>query len=156
MAVIEAKNRRRGAGPIIAAILAFFGLAAPLRADRSADGRAQISSIATALTAGNFDDAMTPFDKAFPDYEKLRRYFEGLAAFVVQNEIDFIDEQDDSDTQTTLTVHWMLTLTDQATDVTERREGDVNVRLKLEGKKWKIVAFSPISLFDPLQKAPAK
>ncbi len=104
----------------MAAVLALFTAAAPLCADPSADIRAQVSYIATALTSGNPTDAMTPFDKAFSDYDKLSRYFEGLGAFQVQNEIDFIDEQD-SETEARLTVHWGLTLTDQATDATERR-----------------------------------
>lgn len=155
MAVIEHRiSASQGAGAAAALLLALA--AAPLlRADRAADVRAQISDIATALTAGNPADAMAPFDKSFPNYEKLSNYFQGLNGFQVDNEVDVIDEQD-TDTETKLTVSWTLTLSDLGTDVTERRTGDINVRLVLKDGKWKIVDFSPISLFNPQQKPAPK
>jgi hypothetical protein len=133
--------------------LLLLAAAAPLWADQSTDVRAQISQIATALTTGNAADAMTPFDKSFSDYERLRRFFQGLNAFQVNSEVDVVDEQD-TETATTLTVNWTLTLTDLSSNFTERRNGDINVRLIRKDKKWKIVEFSPIDLFDPQQKPP--
>ncbi len=138
-----------------ALMLIALAAAQPLEADRSSDVRADISYVATALTSGNAADAMSRFDKSFSDYEKLRSYFQGLNAFEVGNEVDVVDEQD-TDTETKLTVNWTLTLTDAATDSTERRSGDINVRLVLREGKWKIVDFSPISLFNPQQKLAPK
>ena len=129
-------------------------LAPALRADR-ADVRAQISSVATALSAGNPADAMAPFDKSFPNYEKLAEYFQGLVAYNVENEVDVTDEQD-TDTDTKLTVSWTLTLTDLGTNSTESHTGDVNIRLLKKDGKWKIVDFSPINFFNPQQKQGSK
>ncbi len=127
-----------------------------LRADRAADIRAQLSYVATSLTAGNATDAMGPFDKSFSNYNKLSSYFQGLsAAFQVDNEVDVIDEQD-MDASSNLTITWTLTLTDLGTDATERRTQDINVRLVLKDGKWKIVDFSPISLFNPQHKLAPK
>lgn len=134
-----------------AGMLLVFVSAPPLRADRAADVRAPLSYIATALTSGNAADAMTPFDKSFLNYQKLSNYFQGLNAFQIDNELDVIDEQD-TDTESKLTVNWTLTINDLATGATERRSGDINVRIVRKGGKWKIVDFSPISLFDPQQK----
>ena len=45
-----------------AGALFLFVVALPVRGDRAADIRAQISYIGTALTAGNAADAMRPFE----------------------------------------------------------------------------------------------
>lgn len=134
-----------------ACILGVTILATPLYGDRAADVRASVSYVATALTSGNASDAMTPFDKSFPNYEKLSNYFQGLSAYQINNEVNVLDEQD-TDTDSKVVVNWTLTLTDLGTDATERRVGEIHVHLALKGGKWKIVDFSPISLFNPQQK----
>ncbi len=91
------------------------------------------------------------FDKSCSNYQKLTEYFQGLAAFQIENEVDVTDEQDTA-TDTKLTVNWTLTLTDLGSNSTERRSGDVNIRLLQKDGKWKIVDFSPIDLFNPQQK----
>ncbi len=141
MAAIEPKT-----GVLLAALALMFAM--PLDGDRAADARAQISHIATALTSGDPADAMTPFDKSFPDYQKLSDYFQGLSASQIENEVDVLDE-DDTEAETKLTVNWTLTLTDRATSATERRSAEINVRLVPKNGKWKIVGFSPIRIFNP-------
>lgn len=124
----------------------------PLLADRGADIRSQISHIATSLAFGNAADALTSFDKSYPNYEKLSDYFQGLAAFQIENEVDVSDEEDTSDVETKVTISWTLTLTDLATNRTNRRNADINIRFVLERGKWKIVEFAPIDIFSPLVK----
>jgi hypothetical protein len=139
-----------------AVIVLFASAALPSWADQAGDVRSQLEIIATALTAGNPADAMTPFDKSYANYDKLSNYFGGLtSAFRIANEIDVVDEQD-SASETNVTVHWTITLTDLGTNYTERRESDINARLILKGRKWKIVDFDPIWIFDPHQKPPSK
>jgi len=132
----------------------FFAFGTPLRADRAADLRSQISHIATALTAGNAADAMAPFDSSFADSEQLSRYFQGLAVYQIDNEIDVLDEQD-TENAATLTVSWSLTLTDRVTGATQRRNAEIKVRFLEKNGKWKIVDFSPIGIFQPEWKRPA-
>lgn len=155
MAATERKMAHSRWSPAVLGILVALVGAPALRADRAADIRAQLSYIATALTSGNGNDAMRPFDKSFSNYDKLSNYFQGLSAFQLNSEVDVVDEQD-ADTYTNLTVDWTLTLTDPGTDATERRRGDINVRLVLKEGKWKIVDFSPISLFNPQHKLAPK
>ena len=134
-------------------ILAAFVLAlAQAHADQAADARAKLEVIARGLSEGNPADAISPFDKSYPDYEKLSGYFGGLTnAFQIVNEIDVVDEQD-TGTDTTLTVHWTITLSDLGSNYTERRASDLQVRLILKDLKWKIVQFAPIGIFDPKPK----
>jgi hypothetical protein len=132
-----------------AAITAFAFLVAQGRADQASEARSQLEVIATALTTGNPVQAMTPFDKSYPNYDKLSNYFGGLTnAFQIVNEIDVTGEEDTS-TETKLTVSWTITLSDLGTNYTEQRRADVNVRLMLKDRKWKIVDFEPIAIFDP-------
>ena len=151
MAVIERKLIASRAMQAAACILSLAVLTIPLCADRAADVRACVSYVATALTSGNAADAMTPFDKSFPNYEKLSNYFQGLSAYQIDNEVNVLDEQD-TDTDSKVVVNWTLMLTDLGTDATERRAEEIHVHLALKGGKWKIVDFSPISLFNPQQK----
>ena len=138
-----------------AGALFLFLVALPVRGDRAADIRAQISYIGTALTAGNAADAMRPFEKSFSNYETLSNYFQGLTAFQVESEIEFLEEND-TETDTKLVVNWTLTLTDSGTDAADRRTGDIDIRLVPKDGKWKIVEFSPISLFNPQKKSVRK
>lgn len=126
-----------------------LGTSAVTRANDSTDARAQVSHVASALSDGNAADAMTPIDKSYAHYGKLRDYFSGLtAAFQISNGISVSDEQDDKD-QVSLSVHWDLTLTDLQTNYTQNRSADLEIKLVRVKNKWKIVDIEPIDLFNP-------
>jgi hypothetical protein len=118
------------------------------RSQASSDARAQVTAVAEALSSGDAALAITHFAKSFRDYEKLRRYFEGLAAFQVENQLDITDEED-SGNSVLLTITWDITLTDVATDRSTRRTGDIHAKLTLIDSKWRIVEFSPLDIFNP-------
>jgi hypothetical protein len=137
---------------VTTAVLAILTVA-PMRADRANDILAAINYVASALTANNASDAMTPFDKSFSDYAKLLAYFSGLTnGSQLANEIDVVDEQDESATRPSLTIQWTLTMTNKTSFETQRRSGEIHVRLALQDGKWRIVDFSPIDLFNPQSK----
>lgn len=95
---------------------------------------------------------MTPFDRSFADYEKLRGYFGGLTgAFQLVNQLE-VTEEEDSAKDAQLTIEWTLTLSDSQTGYAETRNATVHVRLAEKDGKWKIVEFSPITLFDPQRR----
>jgi len=143
----------RAAG-VTTLVLTLFSL--PLQADRAHDVLSTINYVATALAGDNAADAMTPFDKSFPNYVKLRDYFEGLTdGWQIVNEVDVTDEED-SATQSNITVQWTMTLTNKSTFQIERRSGQIHLRLALEHGKWKVVDFSPIDFFDPQPKQQSK
>lgn len=131
-------------------LLTFFA-GSPLLADRAGDLRTQLSVIATALASANPSEAMAPFDKSCPNFEKISSYFQALTAYQIENEVDVKDEQDAGDSSQ-LTVTWALTLTDLASNRTDHRTSDINVRMLLQKGKWKIVEFSPINIFNPLPR----
>jgi hypothetical protein len=130
----------------------FILLALPLaqvHADQASDARSQVEVIATGLSAGDPAAAISPFDKSYAQYDKLNDYFGGLtSAFEIVNNLDIVNE-DDTAAESKLTVHWTITLSDLQSHFTQQRVGDIHVRLVSKDRKWKIVDFSPIEVFDP-------
>jgi len=116
--------------------------------DASADARAQVAAVAQALSSGDAAEAMTHFAKSFADYDKLRRYFEGLAAFQVENQLAFTDEED-TEKEVALTIVWDITLMDLGTDRSRRRTGEIHVKVASVDSKWRIVEFAPLDIFNP-------
>lgn len=114
----------------------------------SSAARAQVAAVAEALSAGDAAEAMSHFSKSLPDYDKLRRYFEGLAAFQVENELQITDEQD-SEKQAAFTITWDITLTDLGMSESRRRSGEIHAKLALVDNKWSIVEFTPLDIFNP-------
>ena len=111
--------------------------------------RQQVSHVASALTAREPADAMTPFDKSFAGSDKLRGYFGGLtAAFDVTNQLQVTEEQDLTD-ESTITVEWALNLANAENGYSQNRKASVQVRLVRKNGQWKIVDFSPVELFNP-------
>jgi hypothetical protein len=141
---------RRARSFTVAAQLALCALAAvPGRADQAADVRNVLEIVAAGLTGGNPAQAISAFQKSYTNYDKLSGYFGGLTnAYRIVNEIDVVDETDSSG-ESKVTVHWAITLSDLATNFTNRRETDINVRLISKEGKWKIVDFAPIDIFNP-------
>ena len=127
-------------------------LSSILQAASNSERLRPINDVATALSAGNPVAAMAAFDKSLSDFDQLSARFTALtAAFDLNNEIDVEDEQD-SPSAADLTLQWTLTLTSQTND-TEHRTAEIHARVGLRDGKWKIVAFSPIDLFDPQPRA---
>ena len=154
MPAIGHRLRLHRAAPITALALTLFVL--PLKADRAQDVLSTINYVATALAGDNAPDAMTPFDKSFPNYVKLRDYFAGLTdSWQIVNEVDVTDEEGTA-TQSNVTLQWTMTLTNNTTLQTERRTGEIHVRLALEHGKWKILDLSPIDFFNPQPKQQSK
>jgi hypothetical protein len=91
---------------------------------------------------------MTHFSKTMPDYNQIKRYFEGLSAFQVENQLSITDE-DDSGNCVAFTITWDITLTDLGTDRSRRRTGEIHVKLAPADSKWRIVEFTPLDIFNP-------
>lgn len=142
---------------LLAAAVALAGWgAAPLQADQAAEALATVNYIASALSDDNPVDAMTPFEKSFPDYEKLAGYFQGLTErALVTSELQVVDEREKNQL-IDLSVQWTLDLSNRSmTGLTETRSEELHVRLVQKKGKWKIASLSPVSFFDP-QRATSK
>jgi hypothetical protein len=145
--------RRIAVGLLISSFLCW---SAPAQQDRPAEVRALVSSIATALSSGDAAEAMRAFGPSYSELGRLRGYFETLASsYAITNEVDVIDEQD-SDTDSKVTLNWALTLTDLVSDASEHREGEIHARVIVTKDGLKVVEFSPINLFDPLKQRRSK
>lgn len=143
MAAIERKYQA------IALVALLFASSLPLRADRAADVRRQVTDVASALAGSDATGAMAPFDKSFADYDKLSQYFTALTnSFDVVSEIQIGDEED-TDQETTLKANWILQISDKVNTSDVRRAFDVVIHLKPVKGKWKIVSFNPIEMFNP-------
>jgi hypothetical protein len=116
--------------------------------EASSDARAQVAAVAESLTSGDPSGAMTHFAKSYSDYEKLRRYFEGLSAFQVENQLDITDEEDTTNS-VSLTITWDITLTDVGSDRSRRRTGEIHAKLIPIDSKWRLVEFAPLDIFNP-------
>jgi hypothetical protein len=118
-------------------------------ADQAQDVMRAVGQISSALTDNDPSGAMTPFDKATAGYATLENEFVGLTnAYQIANEVEVLDEDDTAD-QSQLTLRWTLTLVNLQSSQTQQKSGEVHVRLQLQKKKWKIVAFSPVDFFTP-------
>ncbi len=119
------------------------------KAGQAQDVLRAINGVASALTDGDPSGAMTPFDKSAAGYETLANEFSSLTnAYSIANEVDVVDEEDGAE-ETSVTLHWILTLTNIESSQSNRKAAEVHARLRLENKKWKIVEFSPLDLFTP-------
>jgi len=126
-----------------------FALAGTLAGQQSKAIYRQVATVATSLTAGSAAEAMMPFDKSFDGYERLRDDFNALAnAYQMVNQIEILDQNIVAG-EATLTVHWVLTLSDPVMELGETRTQDVTVKLSFRKYQWRIVGFSPLDLFDP-------
>jgi len=113
--------------------------------------QAVLSRVASALSAGDPADAIAQFTKTYAQSEQLREYFTGLTnAYSIANEVDVTEEQDMT-SESLVTIHWTLSLSDSQGGNSNRRSGEIQARLIREKTKWLIAEFSPIHLFDPAE-----
>ena len=101
----------------------------------------------------NEDDAppVEQFDRSIPGYSDLRSAITALwTRYLIESSLDLKSNQGD-DTHRTLQIDWTLTLKNPQDPVdSTRREQSILVGIEKRGKAWKIVSFSPASLFTPL------
>lgn len=130
-------------------LLLVLVLAGSLGAQQSKAIYRQVASVATSLTAGSASEALLPFDKSCPGYERLRDDFTALVnAYQLVNQVEIL-EQNIVGSEATLTVRWVLTLSDPVSQLSETRTRDVTVKLSFLRYQWRIVELSPLELFDP-------
>lgn len=98
--------------------------------------------------------AMEQVDRSLPGYNDLRTAITALwTRYLIEPSLDLKSNEGD-DTHRTLQIDWTLTLKNPHDPVdSTRREQSVIAGVEKRGKAWKIVSFSPASLFiPPLEK----
>jgi len=126
-----------------------LALACFLPAQQSRAIRDQVAHVGTALSSGNPEEAMTPFDKSFDNYSRLSDYFSALTnAYTLTNDLEITDEAIDKH-EATLTIHWIMTLSDLKTGLSEVRVQDLTLKLSMKKYDWRIISIAPLTFFDP-------
>jgi hypothetical protein len=106
--------------------------------------------IAAALSDGSGARAISSFDKAIPEYSRLREYLYVLAeGWQTSCSIEVV-EFEEAQGVARLKLRWLLRIsaaggTGRMTD----REQDVSAKVERRGKAWKITAFDPVEFFRP-------
>lgn len=127
-----------------------IALAGALVADTRQEIVDLLEALASALSEGNDAAFLERFDHSMPDYDKLERYIDALAAEdQVSCSIDILKQEGDAQAQS-LQLDWFLEIHPrELLGPVERRRQTVKIRLGRQKKKWKVIALEPITLFAP-------
>ena len=132
-------------------VLLLIAMAAPLgAADPAQEVWDLFTGMASALAAGDSASFLASFDPAMPGFSGLRANIEALVETdSVQSAVDAV-RNDGDERARTVDVDWLLHLTSvgSSSKVTRRRE-TVHCRLEKHGRRWRIVACTPLSFFAP-------
>lgn len=110
-----------------------------------------LANMTGALTDGNAAPFLSAFDrKKFAGYDKLESdIFALLKQGDISSSVEFLkDEGNDSHRDVELDWYLSIHSTAPGGPLTERRQA-VSCAFEKQGRKWKIVALSPVSFFAP-------
>jgi hypothetical protein len=125
-------------------------VASRLRAGADAELWDLLSSMASALAAGDAPAFLQAFDPAMPGYGELRIGVEALVREAqLESAVEVMRNEGDGAARS-LEIDWTLTITSrQDGAVMEQRRRRATCRARKTGSKWKLVAFEPAALFAP-------
>ena len=131
-------------------LLLFLPFAACLHADSEKDVEALLASAIAGLSDGRPELFLEPFDRAMPDFEKLRTAIVGLTGQAdVSCSFEVVHSEGDDESRT-LTLDWILRIDGKGGNTgSTRRQQTVTCTIIKRAKKWRIVSFSPVELFTP-------
>lgn len=110
-----------------------------------------LSHLASYMSAGNPEGVMSSFSKSMKGYGNIEA---NVGALTAQSDmicdIELQDESGDEQARAA-EVTWFLEIRSKQSDgPTERREKNVKLTFRKEGKNWKIASIDPASILDPL------
>ena len=132
----------------LSALLFFFALAQAAE-ETPLSG---LAGLAQKLSQSDAYGSLDYFDNHMKAYDVIER---NVAALTEQAElacsIDIITDEVSGEVHK-LDVDWFLQLKSQTDDsLLERRRERVHLEMRLVKAHWKITAFSPVKIFDPIQ-----
>ncbi len=121
-----------------------------------ADTHTDVVDLFASMTAALTEDPpnaagfMKAFDRKLPEYEELHRDIKALLLDSgVASSVDWVQESGD-DEKRTVDLDWFLELRSlQPGGPTRTRREIVHCELVKQGRHWRIVSISPISIFRP-------
>jgi hypothetical protein len=113
---------------------------------------AAIADLATALSENDPDGVLRTFDSQMKEYGAIEANIEALTAQTdVSCAIDIVKD-DESNGVHKLDLDWFMELKSQGNNPQlERRRERVQIEMREIKGKWKIIALSPLSIFDPIK-----
>ena len=130
----------------------FLAMAATpwLRADEAQDIRDFFGQLVSSLSEGDTGQFLKNFDRSMSGYEKLAVNVEAILRQAdVQSSIEVLSD-DGTETKRMLLLDWFLQFVAPGLDGdTVRRREEVHCTLSRQGKRWRITALDPLSLFAP-------
>lgn len=133
-----------------------FGLLSlPVWCDSAAEVLAVAESMASALAEDNPPAFEKSLSKELPGRDRLMTNVRAMLAEADAISSITVIESEGDDTARTLVLDWSLRLRQKSDGIqtqeiqsNERRE-PLTLKLVREGRKWRVVALSPMALFDP-------
>ncbi len=121
-----------------------------------ADTHADVVDLFASMTAALTEDPpnaagfMKAFDRKLPEYDELNRDIRALLLDSgVASSVDFVKEEGDA-AKRSVDLDWFMELRSlQPGGPTRTRRDIVHCGLVKQGKRWRIVSISPISIFTP-------
>jgi hypothetical protein len=109
-----------------------------------------LTQVASALSERNPSAFLEAFDPGMPGYEKLREQATALLRNAdVQSAIDLQSDEGNGQSRT-VELTWLLRIRPEGeATATTRREQTVKCRVEKADRKWRIVSFEPLALFEP-------
>jgi hypothetical protein len=118
---------------------------------RAQDDRFQIfAAMAGALSQDSPREFLAPIDRAMTGYEALSRNIHALLdQATAGSAVEVIREEGGGDTYT-FELDWFLEIKPKsAVGGLERRRERVTAKLERKGKRWRVTAMEPLTLFAP-------
>ena len=131
-------------------LLALVPALVRVRAEESDEIWNVLTRLASALSENDAGEFLRPFDRGMPGYPTLSKNVNGLVNQTdVQSSMEVVSDEGDAGSRK-VEVDWILQVTrQQAAGGTVTRHERVRCGFKREGKRWKIVAFEPLSFLAP-------
>jgi hypothetical protein len=144
---------RRAFGRICARAAAFSAIvrAPSLRATDAETPLDRLAKLATYLSENSVPEALACFDPRMKDFAAIEADLGAIGAQTdVLCAIDVVAEHGEGE-ERTLDTDWFVELRSQADGgPLERRRERVQLRMKKDAARWKIIAMAPISILDPI------
>jgi len=109
-----------------------------------------LSSLASALSAGDGLAFLSKIDHKMPEYDTLQRNILALTGeYEISAAIDILQQEGDEHSQK-LQLDWTMQIrAREETGPVERRRETVTCGAERVKKKWKVVSLEPLSFFAP-------
>lgn len=118
-------------------------------AEMPRDAFEAVNEMAASMSEADAGGFLSYIDKSCPCHDELRdRVFVVAEHYLVESAIRVVDSEE-ADGVVTAKLSWMVKIRrEKAENPISAREVEVTVKMVKRGKKWKVIAFDPVTLFD--------